>query len=158
LKPEALKRHALFAELTQEEREIVASLLEQRRLVDGKSAFREGSESEGLVLLESGRLKLRSARTQSIVGTLEAPDHLGAGSLFTLGKREVTALADGPCTIYTLSRSALARLVEDSPRAGYRLAAAVASQLAGLARRGLDPLSRSEQGGRPSDEEPDPLG
>jgi CRP-like cAMP-binding protein len=158
LKPEALKRHALFAELTEEEREIAASLLEQRRLVDGKSAFREGSESEGLVLLESGRLKLRSARTNGIVGTLEAPDHLGAGSLFTVGKREVTALADGPCTIYTLSRSALARLVEDSPRAGYRLAAAVASELAGLARRGLDPLSRRGATEIEADEDPDSFG
>lgn len=155
MKPESLKRHALFAELNEEEREIAASLFEEHRLADGKSAFREGSESEGLVLLEAGRLKLRSKRTNGIVGTLEAPDHLGAGSLFTLGKREVTALADGPCTIYTLSRSSLARLVEDSPRAGYRLAAAVASELAGLARRGLDPLSRRTAPAAEAEEDPD---
>lgn len=140
MKPESLKRHALFAELNDEEREIVASLLEQRRLVDGKSAFREGSESEGLVLLESGRLKLRSGRNQSVVGTLEAPDHLGAASLFSVGKREVTALADGPCVIWTLSRSALSRLLDDAPRAAFRLAEAVAAELATLARQGVDAL------------------
>jgi CRP-like cAMP-binding protein len=141
LKPEALKRHALFTELSEDERESVAALLEERKLPDGKSAFREGSESEGLVLLESGRLKLRSARTSSVVGTLEAPDHLGAASLFCLGKREVTALADGPCVVYTLSRSALARLLDDAPRAAFRVAEAVASELASLARQGADTLA-----------------
>lgn len=145
--PEALKRFALFAELTEEEREIVASLLEKRTLPKGKSVFREGAESDGLVLLESGRLKLRSGRTQAVVGTLEAPDHLGAASLFSLGKREVTALADGPCTLFTLSRSALARLVDDAPRAGYRLASAVALELAGLARQSLEPLARIDRDG-----------
>ncbi|MEZ4330474.1 MAG: cyclic nucleotide-binding domain-containing protein [Myxococcota bacterium] len=147
MKPEALKRFSLFAELTEEEREIVASLLERRTLPKGKSVFREGAESDGLVLLESGRLKLRSGRTQAVVGTLAAPDHLGAASLFSLGKREVTAMAEGPCTIFTLSRSALARLVDDAPRAGYRLAAAVALELAGLARQSLDPLARADPDG-----------
>ncbi len=144
MRPDALKRFALFAELNDEERETVASLLEQRRLVDGKSAFREGSESEGLVLLESGRLKLRSQRSAGVLGTLEAPEHLGAASLFALGKREVTALADGPCTLWVLSRSALSRLVDDCPRAAFRLAEAVAAELAGLARQGLDTVARPE--------------
>jgi CRP-like cAMP-binding protein len=92
------------------------------------------------VLLESGRLKLRSGRTQAVVGTLEAPDHLGAASLFSVGKREVTALAEGPCVIWTLSRSALSRLLDDSPRAAFRLAEAVAAELAALARQGADTL------------------
>lgn len=143
MRPETLKRFALFAELTDEEREIVVSLLEERRLPAGKSVFREGSESDGLVLLDSGRVKLRSARTQAVVGTLEAPDHLGAASLFSVGKHEVTALAESPCTLYTLSRSALARLVDDAPRAGYRVAAAVVVELAALARQSLDPLVRA---------------
>lgn len=146
MRPDALKRHALFAELNDEEREVVASLLEERKLVEGKSAFREGSESEGLVLLESGRLKLRSQRRPGVLGTLEAPEHLGAASLFALGKREVTALADGSCTIWILSRSALSRLVDDCPRAAFRLAEAVAAELAVLAREGLDPLAKSDLG------------
>ena len=144
MSPDALKRHALFAELNDEEREVVASLLDERKLVEGKSAFREGSESEGLVLLESGRLKLRSQRSPGVLGTLQAPQHLGAASLFALGKREVTALADGPCTIWILSRSALSRLVDDCPRAAFRLAEAVAAELAGLARQSLDTLAKSD--------------
>ena len=142
MKPEALKRYSLFSELNDEEREVVASLLEERKLSDGKSVFREGSESDGLVLLESGRLSLRSGRTRSLIGSLEAPDHLGAASLFALGKREVTALAEGACVIFVLSRSALSRLLDDSPRAAFRLAEAVAAELAGLARQSAESLVR----------------
>ena len=140
MKSDALKRYSLFSELNDEEREVVASLLVERKLSDGKSAFREGSESDGLVLLESGRLTLRSGRTRSLVGSLEAPDHLGAASLFALGKREVTALAEGACVIFVLSRSALSRLLDDSPRAAFRLAEAVAAELAGLARQSAESL------------------
>ena len=140
MNPEDLKQFALMAEFSEEEREFLAELLEKRALLNAKSAFREGSEGEGLVLLESGKLKLKSRRTGSVVGMLEAPAHLGATSLFALGKREVTALADGPCTIWTLSRSSFSRLLDDSPRAAFRLAEAVAGELVALMREGLDTL------------------
>jgi CRP-like cAMP-binding protein len=140
VKPEDLKRFAMLVEFSEDERGFLAELLEKRDLPKGRSAFREGSESEGLVLLEKGRLKLKSRRTGGVIGTLEAPEHLGAASLFALGKREVTALADGPCTIWTLSRSSLSRLLDDSPRAAFRLAEAVASELGSLVRGELDAL------------------
>lgn len=144
MKPEDLKQFSLLAEFSEDEREFLAELLEKRELPNGKSAFREGSEAEGLVLLEKGRLKLKSRRTGGVVGTLEAPEHLGAASLFAMGKREVTALADGPSTIWTLSRSSLSRLLEDSPRAAFRLAEAVAREAVTLVRGGLEVLVEQE--------------
>lgn len=144
MNPDDLKQFSLLVEFSEEEREFLAELLEKQELPNGKSAFREGSEGEGLVLVEKGRLKLKSRRTGGVVGMLEAQDHLGAASLFALGKREVTALADGPCTIWTLSRSGLSRLLEDSPRAAFRLAEAVASELVTLIRTGLDTLVEQE--------------
>lgn len=146
MKASQLKQFALLAEFTEEEREVVADLLEARSLPDGKSAFREGAESEGLVLLAEGRLKLKSKRTGSIVAIVEAPAHLGAISLFAFGKREVTALADGGATIYLLPRAGLPRLADDAPRAAFRLAEAVATELAGLVRNGLDVLAEHDLG------------
>lgn len=139
-----LKHFALLAEFSEEERESLVELLEERTLPHGKSAFREGAEAEGLVLLSEGRLKLKSKRTGTVVGVLEAPAHLGAASLFAFGKREVTALADGGATIHLLSRSGLPRLADDSPRAAFRLAEAVAAELAGLVRTGLDVLAERD--------------
>lgn len=145
MNPDNLKEFALLAEFSEEEREFLAELLEKRELPTGKSAFREGSEGEGLVLLEKGRLKLESRRTGGVFSLLEAPDHLGANSLFALGNREVTARADGPCTIWILSRSSLSRLLDDSPRGAFRLAEAVARELAALVRSGLDTLAEQER-------------
>ena len=110
MNPDELKRFSLFAEFCEEDRELLAELLEERSLPDGKSAFREGAESDGLVLLSEGRLKLKSRRTGDVVGILEAPAHLGAAGLFSLGAREVSALAEGGATILLLPRSGLPRL------------------------------------------------
>ena len=86
---EDLKQFALLAEFSESDRDALIELLDERNLPDGKSAFREGTESEGMILLSAGRLKLKSKRTGDIVGILEAPAHLGAASLFAFGKREV---------------------------------------------------------------------
>ena len=144
MKPEVLKRFALLVEFSEDERDALTDLLEKRILPNGKSVFQEGDESQGLVLLEKGRLKLKSRRTGSIVGILEAEQHLGAASLFSMGQREVTAQADGGCTIWTLSRSGLSRLLDDSPRAAFRLAEAVAGEAASLMRTSLDQLVQRE--------------
>ncbi len=141
MKPDSLKLYSLFAEFSEEDRDVFVDLLESRELPNGKSAFREGSEADGLVLLERGRLKLKSRRTGAVVGFLDAPDHLGAASLFAFGKREVTALADGPCKIWLLSRAGLSRLLADSPHAAFRLAEATAGELVGLMRNGIDRIA-----------------
>lgn len=144
MKASELKQFALLAEFTEEEREVLADLLEERALPDGKSAFREGAESEGMLLLVEGRLELKSKRTGSVVGVVEAPAHLGAASLFGFGKREVTARSDGGATIHLLPRAGLPRLADDAPRAAFRLAEAVAIELAGLVRSGLDVLAEHD--------------
>ena len=141
MKAPQLKQYALLAEFSGEEHEALAGLLEERTLPDGKSAFREGTEGEGMVLLSEGRLKLKSKRTGTVVGVVEAPAHFGVASLFAFGKREVMALADGDATIHLLPRTALSRLADESPRAAFRLAEAVAAELAGLVRSGLDVLA-----------------
>lgn len=140
MKPDELKRFALLAEFSEEDREALAELLQERSLPDGKSVFREGDESEGLVLLHSGQLRLTSERTGGTLCLLEAPQHLGAASLFAFGRREATAKAQGPCTVWLLSRSGLTRLADDAPRAAFRIAEAVAGELSSLVRRGLDAL------------------
>lgn len=140
-----LKAFSIFSAMTEEDREAVAELLEVRELVDGKSAFREGSEGEGLVLLARGQLNLKSKKHGGYVGSLVAPYHLGAVSLFSLGKREVTAIAEGPCTIWQLSRSGLSRLADDAPRAAFRLAEASITELASLTRPGLEALAAHDR-------------
>ena len=133
-----LKQFQILQEFNEEDRDALAEVLEERFLPDGKSAFREGMEGEGLLLLCAGRLTLKSKRTGSVVGRLEAPAHLGGASLFSFGKREITAIADGPAVVEILPRSGLPRLADDAPRAAFRLAEAVAGELASLVRQSLE--------------------
>jgi CRP-like cAMP-binding protein len=140
MKSDELKGFALLAEFSDEDRDALAGLLDARRLVDGKSAFREGDEADGLVLLAEGELKLTSRRDVDQLGSLTAPYHLGVASLFSVGKREVTAIAQGPCELWLLPRAGLSRLAEDAPRAAFRLAEAAAAELTIFTRAGLDAL------------------
>lgn len=141
MRGDELKPFALLAEMSDDEREALAELLEVRELPTGKSVFREGAEAEGLELLAEGTLILKSKRTGGVIASIDAPYHLGASSLFAVGKREVTAVADGPCVVWSLSRTGLARLAEDAPKAAFRLAEATAGELASLTRPILDALA-----------------
>jgi CRP/FNR family cyclic AMP-dependent transcriptional regulator len=143
LKPEMLKQFRLLTEFSEEDREALVDVLEERNLPDGKSAFREGAEGEGLLLLCKGRMTLKSKRTGAILGTVEAPAHLGGASLFAFGRREATAIAEGPVQVAILPRAGLPRLADDAPRAAFRLAEAVAGELAGLVRQSLDVISEN---------------
>ncbi len=140
-----LKGFELLAELADEERELVAEMLERHELDDGEQFFAEGQEAEGLVLVEIGALALSSARGGEL-GKVEAGDSLGAASLVAVGPREATAVAAGATCVWVLSRESFRRLAEDAPRAACRILEGALVDLAGAVRDGLDRF-----GGAPTD-------
>jgi CRP-like cAMP-binding protein len=131
--PEELKRFAVLAECSDEDREAIAPLLEERQLRAGSPLFREGSESEALVLVAEGALRLESRRAGEL-GTLGPGGALGGVALVLAGKREVSAVAASPSRLWLLDRAAFRRLVADAPRAACRIAEGVLAQLAGALR------------------------
>lgn len=131
-----LRRFPLFARLDQEELEAVAARLEVRELETGQPVWREGEQAGGLLLLEQGALSIESRRDGEL-GRCEAPACFGAASLVGDGPRESSAAAASEVRTLLLSRTAFARLVEDSPRAAARLLSAVAADLARILRDGL---------------------
>jgi CRP-like cAMP-binding protein len=140
-----LKMFALLADLSEEERELVAELLEGQELDAGEQLFCEGQEAEGLVLVERGALELSSARAGEL-GQVAEGDSLGAVSLIAVGPREVTAVAAAGTRVWVLSRESFRRLAEDAPRAACRILEGALADLAGALREGLDRL-----GGAPPD-------
>jgi SulP family sulfate permease len=135
-----LKRFALLSDLTDSDREAVAELLEPTELAPGRQCFREGQEAEGLLLVESGELRLESRRGGEL-GSCGEGEAIGGLSLVLVGSREVTATAAAPTRVLLLSRVAFARLAEDHPRAALRLVQAVAVEFAGAVREGLDRMA-----------------
>lgn len=140
MSPTDLKRFQLFADLVEEDLAMLAGLLETRGLLSGQQLFREGQEAEGLVLVTDGRLRLERPRA-GVLGFLEQGDVVGGASLVVVGTREVTAVAEQPTEVHLLTREAFHRFVEDAPRAGARVLEALARELAGVLRNGLEYLS-----------------
>jgi len=137
--PEApdLKRFALLAELGDEERDLVADLLERVDLDEGEQLFAEGQEADGLVLVERGSLELTSGRAGPL-GRASAGDVLGTISLVAVGPREATAVAREEARLWLLSRESFRRLAYDAPRAACRILEAALADFAGAVREELD--------------------
>jgi CRP-like cAMP-binding protein len=132
-----LKAFGLLAELSEEERELVADLAERVELDKGEQLFAEGQESEGLVLVEKGSLALSSSRGGEL-GTIAAGESLGALALVAVGPREATAVAGGATRVWVLSRESFRRLADDAPRAACRILEAALAELAGAVRENLE--------------------
>lgn len=131
------KQFALLADFSEEDCEALSELLEPQKLARGRKLFREGGESEGLVLLASGAVEVSARRS-------ERPVQRGAGAVFgalamlTVGAREATASTIEPCEVWRLPREGWRRLVEDAPRTACRLAEAIMADAAGMIREALD--------------------
>jgi len=138
-----LKRFAILSSLVEEDRSALDELIEEIELEAGEPLFQEGQESEGLVLVERGALRLQSRRVEQ-AGTIGAGGDLGALSLIALGVREVTAVASEPTRVLILTRSSFLRLADDAPRVAARLLEAVLADTAAALRQGLDRLAPSE--------------
>jgi CRP-like cAMP-binding protein len=138
-----LKRFALLAELSDEDRETLFDLLEEKSVRQGRSVYRETAEAEGLVFVVSGEIRLSNQRCGDL-GTVGEGTILGGASLLALGRREATAKAEVDCELLMLARTAYHRLVDDSPRTACRLTEALARELAALLRESIEPVVNAQ--------------
>jgi CRP-like cAMP-binding protein len=134
---EELKRFAVFAECSEEDRRAIAELPEERVLRAGSPLFREGGEASGLVLVAEGALRIESRRAGRL-GVLGAGGAIGGVALVAAGPREVSAVAEAKTRVWVLERTAFRRLVLDSPHAACRVAEGVLAQFAVAVRSQLD--------------------
>jgi SulP family sulfate permease len=92
--------------------------LEKRHFEDGQVVYRQGEAADAIDLVASGRLgievavaggrtlRLRSITTQTVVGEM---------GFFGQAARSATVTAEGPVTVWTLTRSSFERLRREQP-------------------------------------------
>jgi CRP-like cAMP-binding protein len=137
-----LKAFELLGELSDEEREILAELIEEEPLAEGRVLFEEGVEGDGLVLLLDGEIAIES-RGHGCVARVGPGAVLGGFALVNPGRREATALAASTCNVAWLDRASFRRLVDDAPRAACKLMEALLRDAAADLREGLPALRQA---------------
>ena len=131
-----LKGFTLLAELDESEREAVAEVLEELWLDPDTVLFDEGEQSEELLLVAEGSVRVESSRAGEGV-ELGPGASLGAFSLVASGPREARAETTSRARILVLQRSAFHGLRDESPRAACRLLESVVRETARLSRAAL---------------------
>ena len=141
-----LKRFGLFADLGDAERDELAELLEERDVSAGETLFDAGDEADALLLVVRGRIELaRSGRAEKLV--VGPGESIGGLALFAVGARGVSAVGLDASELWLLRREDFLRFAEDQPRAAFRIAAALASDVAQHVRGAIgsvDPAGRGE--------------
>lgn len=145
-----LKAFSLFADLGDAEREDLAELLEERELSARETLFGEGDEADALVLVLSGCVEIESPRSGERL-SIGPGGAIGALALFSVGLREGDAVGVAESDLRLLRREDFLRFAEDHPRAAFRIAAAVAAEVAQHARAALSQRSVSVDPSRPAE-------
>ena len=115
-----LKRFALFAELDDTDREVLAQELIVRELDEGARLFERGDPADSLLLVMEGNVRVRR-ETGGEWADLAAGSCIGALSLVGGGLRETHADTTERTRLFELSRQAFERLVVTESRTACRL-------------------------------------
>lgn len=132
-----LKSIPLLAEFGEDDREALAELLEEQSLAAGRRLFSENEESEDLVIIVAGRVRLEP-RGGEAFGHLPEGTVLGGISLVGPGKRGTSVVCEDACRVARLDRSGYRRLADDHPRTACRLIEALFKTLAEDVREALN--------------------
>ena len=126
----------IFADLSPEDREAVAQLMERRRCDRGELLFREGDPGEELFVVLSGLVSITvkpKEGAEITLGTAAAGAFFGDMSIIEEAPRSATCRAEESCEFLALHADNFHRLIRNRPRAAVgllrRMAAITAARL-----------------------------
>jgi CRP-like cAMP-binding protein len=108
-----LGRCRALGDLTSEQLQALAGLMESREYAPGESLFREGDEAEEVLVIAQGSVRLQ--RERATLGVIGEGEMLGGVSMASVGRRACDAIAAEDVRALSLSRSAYTQLRADFP-------------------------------------------
>jgi CRP/FNR family transcriptional regulator, cyclic AMP receptor protein len=132
-----LRESALFANLTDAQRDAVAGVCKTQKYQGGEVIFTEGEPGNRLFLVAEGEVRISRdvpGAGEEALAILKRPACFGEMSVFDRSHRSTDAIANGECTLVTISRPDLELLLEFEPEMGYAILKALVRQLSGRLR------------------------
>jgi CRP-like cAMP-binding protein len=108
-----LSRCRVLGDLTSEQLEALAGLMEPREFEVGGSLFLEGDEAEEVLVIAQGSVRLE--RERETLGVIGEGEMLGGVSMASVGRRACDAIAAEHVRALALSRGAYTLLRADHP-------------------------------------------
>lgn len=134
----ALQDTVIGRELTLEQCNTLATICEQRTIANGQLLFAEGSSSDTLFVVASGRMAVSRDTGRGFSDTLHllGPGDLAGESGFLDGSPHSASLrAVGDATVLTIHRTRLEGLLVDNPIIVYKVMRAIVYSIREIVRR-----------------------
>jgi CRP-like cAMP-binding protein len=129
-----LQNLPLFADLSIQEQQRIASRLQLQRYAGGSIIYNEGGESTALYVVKSGSVQFLANGTQAILATLGPGSLLGEADCFLGQPRSMGARAVTNVELWALQATDLDAMVSVSPELGLKLGIAFGSNIVQLKR------------------------
>jgi CRP/FNR family cyclic AMP-dependent transcriptional regulator len=114
-----LQRVPLFAELSQDELERIASVFKERRFSEGETVIQQGSGAAAFFVIHSGEATVLVGGEEKRV--LGPGDHFGEMALIDAGERTATVIASTDMTCSGVTFWDFRPLVEENGVLGWKL-------------------------------------
>lgn len=128
-----LRKIQIFKGCTKEEIDLVAGLVSERQLKAGATIFSEQMPAEALYIVKTGyvRISMMAGEGEEVGLLLLGPgDFFGELALFQEETRLATARAESAADLLVFTRKDYHALLDLDPKAGARIAIAIAKLLA----------------------------
>jgi CRP/FNR family transcriptional regulator, cyclic AMP receptor protein len=122
----------MFADLSRDDLECLASLVQYRRFQKGAFIVSRGEMGTCMYLLASGRVKVSLASSEGrelVLNHLEAPAHFGEMALVDALPRTADVIATADVEVFSLDGKDLAEAVRIEPRIALSLVATLSRRL-----------------------------
>lgn len=132
LRSQTFRQTQLFASLSEEERDAIASLAIEKRFCPGESLFREGTRCEGLYLIGSGTVKIvktASSGREIMLAVESAPSSVAEIPLFDRGPYPATVVALSDTVAYLVGPEEFRRFCHEYPEVPLKVLAVVGKRL-----------------------------